>query len=119
MAERRVEVLFEDRESLMQGLRRLTDGETAQPRTAPGAAQRLGPHYLKAVVAPSGMLAGAIIDCGDDAALVMKSLAAGWRRVAFAGSPALAGKLAAHAEQWQAALLHRAPRPPRIEKANP
>ena len=102
----RVEVLFEDRESLAQGLQGLADSETALPRTAPGAAQRLGPHYLKAVVAPSGMLGDAIIDCGDDAALVMKSLAAGWRQVAFSGSPALAKKLAAHAEQWQARLLH-------------
>jgi len=98
-------ILFSDADSLARGLNRCPEGHTPALRTAPHAAHRLGPRYLKAVLDRRHLPASiAVIDCGDDAGLVLKSLAAGWRRVAFSGAPALAHKLADIAKKRQATL---------------
>jgi len=101
------DILFSDAGSLSQALSHLPEGTIPLPRTAPHAAHRLGPRYLKAVLERSNLpLSEAIIDCGDDAGLVLKSLAAGWRRIAFSGAPDLAQKLSDLAAKRQAVLLN-------------
>jgi hypothetical protein len=97
-------LLFADAESL-----RAAEKEGAfQAVTAPGAALRYGPLYLKAVV--DACLPGkgdeAVIDCGGDVALVLRALAAGWRRVFYSGSPDMALKLESLAEKRGAGLIH-------------
>jgi hypothetical protein len=100
-------ILFSDLDSLSKALSRLSKNQTPELRTAPHAAGRLGPRYLKAVIDRAHLpVSEAIIDCGDDAGLVLKSLAVGWRRVAFSGAPALAQKLADIAEKRQAKLIN-------------
>lgn len=89
-----VEVLFDDAASLAQGLQALNDDDIAELRTAPGAAARYGAAYLRAVIDRSTPhYSDAVIDCGDDVALVFKSLSAGWQRIAFAGAAPVAKKL--------------------------
>jgi class I fructose-bisphosphate aldolase len=61
-------------------------------RSAPNAAAYAGVGYLKAL----GDLVGheLVIDCGEDAGLVMAALRTGCRRVAFAGPAAVSQRLA-------------------------
>jgi len=97
-------LLFADAE----GLRAAEENGALQPVTAPGAALRYGPLYLKAVVdkALPGKAGEAVIDCGEDVALVLRALAAGWRRVFYSGSPEMALKLESLAEKRGAGLIH-------------
>jgi hypothetical protein len=97
--------VYSDAQSLAKALAHCAQGHIPALRTAPHAARRLGPHYLKAVLDRRHLPAAiAVIDCGDDAGLVLKSLAAGWRRIAFSGAPVLAHKLADIAKKRQATL---------------
>ena len=72
-------------------------------RSAPGAAGYAGVGYLKALGDQAGQ--ELLIDCGDDAGLVMAALRTGCRRIAFSGSAELAGRLADMAEQSGATLV--------------
>jgi hypothetical protein len=73
-------------------------------RSAPGAAGYAGVGYLKAL----GELAGQelLIDCGDDAGLVMAALRSGCRRLTFSGPADTARRLGEMAEQVGAVLVH-------------
>jgi hypothetical protein len=73
-------------------------------RSAPDAAAYAGVGYLKAL----GELAGQelLIDCGDDAGLVMAALRTGCRRLVFSGPAALAARLGDMAAQLGADLRH-------------
>ena len=53
-------------------------------RSAPGAAGYAGVGYLKALGDEVGH--ELLVDCGDDAGLVMAALRTGCRRIAFSGS---------------------------------
>jgi hypothetical protein len=77
--------------------------------SAPGAAAYAGIGYLQAL----GQAAGRElrIDCGEDAGLVMAALRVGCRRLAFAGAPPVAAKLADMAAQ-AGADLRLDPAPP-------
>ena len=72
-------------------------------RSAPGAAGYAGVGYLKALGDQAGQ--ELLIDCGDDAGLVMAALRTGCRRIAFSGSAELAGRLADMAERSGATLV--------------
>ena len=78
-------------------------------RSAPGAAGYAGVGYLKALGDEVGHQL--LIDCGDDAGLVMAALRTGCRRIAFSGSAELGRRLADMAEQLGAALLVEAQGP--------
>jgi len=71
-------------------------------RSAPDAAAYAGLEYLKAL----GEAAGheLLIDCGEDAGLVMAALRIGCRELVFSGPPETARKLADMAEQAGARL---------------
>jgi hypothetical protein len=73
-------------------------------RSAPDAAAYAGVGYLKAL----GELVGQeiVIDCGDDAGLVLAALRTGCRRVAFAGPAAVSQRLAEMAAQLGAWYRH-------------
>ena len=75
-----------------------------QLRSAPGAAHYAGVGYLKAL----GDAAGheLLIDCADDAGVVMAALRTGCRQLTFSGSAELAAKLADIAAQEGATLRH-------------
>jgi hypothetical protein len=79
-------------------------------RSAPDAAAYAGVGYLKAL----GDLVGheIVVDCGEDAGLVMAALRTGCRRVAFAGPAAVSQRLAEMAAELGAWYRHevRAPR---------
>ncbi len=66
-------------------------GVAIELRSAPDAAAYAGVGYLKAL----GDLAGQelLIDCGDDAGLVMAALRTGCHRLVFSGPAALATRL--------------------------
>jgi hypothetical protein len=72
-------------------------------RSAPGAAGYAGVGYLKALGDEVGQ--ELLIDCGDDAGLVMAALRTGCRRIAFSGTAELGRRLADMAEQLGAALV--------------
>jgi DNA-binding NarL/FixJ family response regulator len=78
-------------------------------RSAPGAAGYAGVGYLKALGEEVGH--ELLIDCGDDAGLVMAALRAGCRRIVFSGSAELGRRLADMAEQLRAALAVEAQAP--------
>jgi hypothetical protein len=84
-------------------------------RSAPDAAAYAGVGYLKAL----GELAGEqlLIDCGDDAGLVMAALRAGCRRLAFSGSAELALRLADMAAQAGAEFRHETAPPAYLDLA--
>jgi hypothetical protein len=77
---------------------------TIQLRSAPDAAAYAGVGYLQALGAAAGH--ELLIDCGDDAGLVMAALRTGCRKLAFSGSSELAAKLADLAAQHVATLRH-------------
>lgn len=64
-------------------------------RSAPGAARYLGPSYLNTIVARlrETTPVEAAIDCGGDAGVVIRALAADWRDIIFSGDPELGAKL--------------------------
>jgi acyl-CoA reductase-like NAD-dependent aldehyde dehydrogenase len=79
-------------------------GRVLQLRSAPDAAAYAGIGYLQALGAAAGH--ELLIDCGDDAGLVMAALRSGCRKLVFTGSRASAAKLADMAAEVGAALCH-------------
>ena len=80
-----------------------------QLRSAPGAAGYAGVGYLKALGEQAGQ--ELLIDCGDDAGLVMAALRTGCRRLVFAGAEEVGRRLAEIAEQLGAELVAEAHAP--------
>ena len=78
-------------------------------RSAPGAAGYAGVGYLKALGYEVGH--ELLIDCGDDAGLVMAALRTGCRRIAFSGTAELGRRLTDMAEQLGATLVVEAQAP--------
>jgi hypothetical protein len=78
-------------------------------RSAPGAAGYAGVGYLKALGDAVGH--ELLIDCGDDAGLVMAALRTGCRRIAFSGSVEQARRLCDMAGQLGATLVVEAEAP--------
>jgi hypothetical protein len=78
-------------------------------RSAPGAAGYAGVGYLKALGEQAGQ--ELVIDCGEDAGLVMAALRTGCRRLVFSGSEEVRRRLADMAEQLGAELIAGAPAP--------
>ena len=80
-------------------------------RSAPDAAAYAGVGYLKAL----GDLVGheIVVDCGDDAGLVMAALRTGCRRLAFSGEAAVSQLLAEMAAEVGAWYRHET-RVPRV-----
>jgi hypothetical protein len=78
-------------------------------RSAPGAAGYAGAGYLKALGDEVGH--ELLIDCGDDAALVMAALRTGCRQIAFSGTAEQGRRLADMAEQLGATLVVEASAP--------
>ena len=91
-------------------------GCPVQLRSAPGAAGYAGVGYLKALGDELGQ--ELLIDCGDDAGLVMAALRAGCRRIAFSGSAELGHRLADMAGQIGATLVLEA-QPPDVTILQP
>jgi acyl-CoA reductase-like NAD-dependent aldehyde dehydrogenase len=81
-------------------------GRRIQLRSAPDAAAYAGIGYLQALGAAVGH--ELLIDCGDDAGLVMAALRSGCRKLVFTGSSATAAKLADMAADAGAELWHEA-----------
>jgi hypothetical protein len=79
-------------------------------RSAPDAAGYAGVGYLKAL----GDLVGheIVIDCGEDAGLVMAALRTGCRRLAFSGPAAVSQRLAEMAAEVGAWYRHEVTVPP-------
>jgi len=77
-------------------------------RSAPDAAAYAGVGYLKALGDALGH--EIVIDCGDDAGLVMAALRTGCRRLAFSGPAALSERLADMAAQQGAMYRYEEPR---------
>jgi hypothetical protein len=84
-------------------------GRTIRLRSAPDAAAYAGVGYLKALSDALGH--EMVIDCGDDAGLVMAALRTGCRRLAFSGSAALSERLAEMAAQAGAWYRYEAQAP--------
>ena len=84
-------------------------GCAIQLRSAPGAAAYAGVGYLQALGEQAGQ--ELLIDCGDDAGLVMAALRTGCRRLVFSGSDEIGRRLADMAEQLGAELLAEAHAP--------
>jgi hypothetical protein len=84
-------------------------------RSAPGAAGYAGVGYLKAL----GELVGheLLIDCDDDAGLVMAALRTGCRRLSFSGGADAARRLRDMAEQAGAILVHETAAPEVLDLA--
>jgi hypothetical protein len=78
-------------------------------RSAPDAAAYAGVGYLKALGDALGH--EIVIDCGDDAGLVMAALRTGCRRLAFSGAAALSQRLAEMAAQAGAVYRHETEAP--------
>jgi len=79
-------------------------GAPVRLRSAPDAAGYAGVGYLKALGDEVGH--ELVIDCGDDAGLVMAALREGCRKLVFSGSEEIARKLADMAGQLGAELRH-------------
>ena len=73
--------------------------------SAPGSAAFAGVGYWQAVALTLGE--PVVIDCGDDAGLVMAALRAGARDLLFSGPEAVAGKLEDMAGQLGGRLRRR------------
>ncbi|MBL27060.1 MAG: hypothetical protein CMM50_05850 [Rhodospirillaceae bacterium] len=89
------------------------EGDAVDCITAPGAAAYAGVGYLKKMVtagsAGRGQVLDVVLDCGDDAGLVLGAVREEWSRIAFAGEPEVAEKLRAIASAKGCVLL---PPPP-------
>jgi hypothetical protein len=100
-----IEVVVHHREQARAALAAAGDlGRAIQLRSAPGAAHYAGVGYLKALGDALGH--ELLIDCGDDAGVVMAALRTGCRQLVFSGSAELAKRLADIAAQHGAALRH-------------
>jgi hypothetical protein len=75
-------------------------------RSAPGAAGYAGVGYLQALGEQAGQ--ELVIDCGDDAGLVMAALRTGCRRLVFSGSEEIGRRLGDMAEELGAELVAEA-----------
>jgi hypothetical protein len=84
-------------------------GSAIELRSAPGAAGYAGVGYLRALGAEVGQ--ELLIDCGDDAGLVMAALRTGCRRIAFSGNDELGRRLGDMAAQLGAVLVVEAQAP--------
>ena len=84
-------------------------GCAVQLRSAPGAADYAGVGYLKAIGAE--LAHELLVDCGDDAGLVLAALRTGCRRIAFSGAPELGCRLADMAGPLGATLVVEARAP--------
>ena len=84
-------------------------GCALQLRSAPGAAGYAGVGYLQALGEQAGH--ELLIDCGDDAGLVMAALRTGCRRLVFSGSEEIWRRLHDMAGQLGAELLAEAHAP--------
>ena len=84
-------------------------GCAIQLRSAQGAAGYAGVGYLKAL--GDELDQELLIDCGDDAGLVMAALRTGCRRIAFSGSAELGRRLGDMAAQLGAVLIMEAQAP--------
>ena len=84
-------------------------GCAIQLRSAPGAAGYAGVGYLQALGEQAGH--ELLIDCGDDAGLVMAALRTGCRRLVFSGSEEIWRRLHDMAGQLGAELLAEAHAP--------
>ena len=78
-------------------------GCAVELRSAPGAAGYAGVGYLKALGDEAGR--ELLINCGDDAGLVMAALRTGCRQIAFSGGAELGRRLAEMAAQVGATLV--------------
>lgn len=75
-------------------------------QTAPGAAAYAGVGYLMAVIEQAGADGcAAVIDCGEDADIVLAALRTGWKKLLFSGRRDVGAKLAQIAEQQGADLV--------------
>lgn len=90
-------------------------GVPVQLRSAPGAAAYAGVGYLQALGEAVGH--DLLIDCGEDAGLVMAALRTGCRKLAFSGAGELFERLKDMAEQVGAALRYEPERPPVLDLA--
>ena len=91
-------------EQARASLRAATEAGCAiQLRSAPGAAGYAGVGYLKALGDQAGH--ELLVDCGDDAGLVMAALRTGCRRIVFSGGDEVRRRLSDMAEQLGAALV--------------
>jgi hypothetical protein len=79
-------------------------------RSAPDAAAYAGVGYLKALSDLVGH--EIVVDCGEDAGLVMAALRTGCRRLAFSGPAAVSQRLAEMAAEMGAWYRHEAQAPP-------
>jgi hypothetical protein len=79
-------------------------------RSAPDAAAYAGVGYLKALGDALGH--EIVVDCGDDAGLVMAALRTGCRRLAFSGPTAVSQRLAEMAAELGAWYRYEAQPPP-------
>lgn len=84
-------------------------GCAIQLRSAPGAAGYAGVGYLQALGEQAGH--ELLIDCGDDAGLVMAALRTGCRRLVFSGSEEIWRRLHDMAGQLGAELVGEARAP--------
>ncbi len=84
-------------------------GVSVQLRSAADAAAYAGLEYLKAL--GEAVNHEVLIDCGEDAGLVMAALRIGCKKLVFSGPPEIARKLAEMAEQTGARLLVETTRP--------
>lgn len=78
-------------------------GVPIELRSAPDAAAYAGVGYLKALAEAVGQ--EILIDCGEDAGVVMAALRTGCRRLAFTGPPEVAHRLADMAREVGATLV--------------
>ena len=86
-------------------------GVPVRLRSAPGAAGYAGVGFIHALGREVGH--ELIVDCGDDAGLVLAALRTGCRDVAFSGPAETAWRLADIADQLGARFRHEAGLPPR------
>jgi hypothetical protein len=84
-------------------------GVPVQLRSAPDAACYAGVEYLRALGDEVGH--ELLIDCGNDAGVVMAALRVGCRRLAFSGDAEVAKRLADMAGQLGAELRHETATP--------
>jgi hypothetical protein len=91
-------------------------GVPVQLRSVPDAACYAGVEYLKALGDEVGH--ELLIDCADDAGLVMAALRIGSRRLAFSGDAEVAKRLADMAGQLGAELRHEVA-PPQVLTLSP
>ncbi len=108
-------LLFHDARELRAGLRAAAERDVEVIAcSAPGVAAALGVDLVARIVEAARREVSAarlrpVIDCGDDAALAMAALDAGWTRLVFSGHREARAKLAAIARRHRAEVWAKAP----------